>query len=84
MFAGAKSFTMDVLRSLSITTSCFHNCPKLYIQMASALVPQLGSVALSYLQQTPRYLTKQILFSRVDLIQEFLLRLPCHPFFGTL
>jgi hypothetical protein len=51
--------------------------------MASALVPQLGSVALSYLQQT-RQLPKQILLSRVDLMQEFLLRLPCHPFFGTL
>jgi len=82
--AGVKSFTMDVLKSMSITTSCFHKCPKLYVQMASALVPQLGSVALSYLQQTPRYLPKQILLSRVDLMQEFLLRLPCHPFFGTL
>lgn len=78
--ASMKSFTMDVLKSMSITTSCFHKCPKLDVQIASALVPQLGSVALSYLQQTPRYLPKQILLSRADLMQEFLLRLPCHPF----
>ena len=65
---------MDVLKSMSITTSCFHKCPRLDVQIASALVPQLGSVALSYLQQTPRYLPKQILLSRVDLMQEFLLR----------
>jgi len=77
--ASVKSFAMDVLKSMSITTSCFHKCPKLDVQMASALVPQLGSVALSYLQQTPRYLPKQILLSRV-VVQEFLLRLPCHPF----
>ena len=78
--ASMKSFTMDVLKSMSITTSCFHKCPRLDVQIASALVPQLGSVALSYLQQTPRYLPKQILLSRVDLMQEFLLRLPCRPF----
>src|SRR5437899_9457930 len=46
--------------------------PRHWVQMVFATIPQLGSIALPYLQETPGHMQKQILFSGEDILQEFL------------